>query len=244
MSKVKDEFFTDQEPEESFQVDPLYEGQWQNKKPEPPGIMAIPATETGLIALALSKAQGELSNVEKTHAGYQNRYKFADLGQVLDVIRPVFSKYGLAFTQLVGDAPEGRVSVTTMILHESGQTLQTTSSMALQKQAGISDAQAAGSVITYLRRYQITAMAGIAQEDTDAAIEEKPKKTRKAPDNFQKPVPNPDVIRALLACEDLPTLQEMWTKLGKDKQKLYEGVKEQRKNELQTKQADEDQKEL
>lgn len=206
----------------------------------------MPSMGLDKLAAALAKAQGELTNVEKTHEGYQGRYKFADLGQVLDVIRPVFSKHGLAFTQLVGDAQDGRVSVTTMLLHESGQTLKTASSMALHKQAGLSDAQAAGSVITYLRRYQITAMAGIAQEDTDAAIEEKPKRSRKpaTSENFQKPTPNPDIIRALLACEDMQTLKEMWGKLDKSEHKLYQSVKEQRKAELEAKFADEQQKEL
>ncbi len=245
MSKFKDAFVTDKEQQaaaDEFFPDPEYDVPLISK---PAGQLAYIPAGRDEIAGALAKAQGELTNVEKKHEGYQGRYKFADLGQVLDVIRPVFAKHGLAFTQLIGDAPEGRVSVTTMLLHESGQKLQTTSSMALHKQAGLSDAQAAGAVITYLRRYQITAMAGIAQEDTDAAIEEKPKRGRKdATQTFHKPTPNPDIIRALLACEDLPTLKEMWGKLDKAEHKLYEGVKEQRKAELQTLEADEQQKAL
>ena len=232
MGKTKDAMFTDQEPPDDFRLDPEYEEETYTAAEAKQEFIAL---NRGLLFLALSKAQGELTNVEKKHEGYQGRYKFADLGQVLDIIRPVFAKHGLAFTQLIGDATDGRVSVTTMLLHESGQTLETTSSMALHKQAGLSDAQAAGSIITYLRRYQITAMAGIAQEDTDAAIEEKPKRVRKpaTSENFQKPTPNPDVIRDLLACENLETLKEKWDKLDKSEHRLYEGIKEQRKEELQ-----------
>ncbi len=240
MSKLKDAM--NQEMPESDFPDPEYDNP-PTRLTEIQGISPSP----GKLGLALAKAQSELQNVEKKHEGYQNRYRFADLGAVLDVIRPVFSKHGLAFTQLVGDAPDGRVSLTTMLLHESGQTLQTTSSMAIHKMQGMSDAQAAGSVITYLRRYQITAMAGIAQEDTDAAIEEKPKRQKRqhAPsEDFQKPLPDPDKIRAILSCEDLQTLAEMWGKFDKSEHKLYNGVKEQRKAELQALEADEQQKAL
>ncbi len=229
MSKVKDAMFTDQEPPDDFRLDPEYDERTYSEDAK------FIAPNRGQLFLALAKAQGELSNVEKKHEGYGGRYKFADLAQALDVIRPVFSKHALSIVQLVGDAPDGRVSITTVLGHESGQTLQTTSSMAIEERAGMSKAQAAGAVITYLRRYQITAMAGIAQEDTDAAIEEKPKRGRNpfATQSFQKPLPNPDIVRAILACEDLQTLKEMWGKLDKSEHRLYEGIKEQRKEELQ-----------
>lgn len=240
MAKVKDAFVTDQDPPDDFRVDPEYD----EKPIAVPsgglrGISAWTATNfenRGKLFLALSKAQGELSNVEAKHEGYKGRYKFAKLDQVLDLIRPIFSSHGLAFVQLVGDAPDGRVMVTTVLGHESGQTIQTTSSMAIHPQPGLSPGQCAGVVITYLRRYQLTALAGIAQEDTDAAPakhDDFKKGYQRQLETFQKPVPNPDVIRALTACEDLETLAEMWGKLSKADHKLYEGVKNIRKKELQ-----------
>ena len=155
------------------------------------------------------------------------------------MIRPIFSNYALSVVQLVGDAADNRVSVTTVLGHESGQTIETTSSMVVHQQPGLSPAQCAGVVITYLRRYQLTALAGIAQEDTDAApakhddFHKGHERQQSKTETFQKPTPSPDVIRALTACEDLETLAEMWSKLSKSDHKLYEGIKNIRKKELQ-----------
>lgn len=217
--------------------------------PEYDALRAAPITNIGKLAGALAKAQGELVNVEKKHEGYQGRYRFADLGQCLDVVRPVFSKHGLAVTQLVSDAPDGRVSVTTMILHESGQVLQTTASMAVHQQAGNSPAQAAGSVITYLRRYQITAMAGIAQEDHDAA-QDAPQRGEQADKPAQRVTKkerqniNPAIVRDIGLCEDLQKLKEMWEKIPKEQHALYESTKNMRKDELSNKEADKAQEKL
>ena len=236
MAKVKDAMFNDQEPPDDFRLDPEYEEKTYTAAEVKQEFIAL---NRGQLFLALSKAQGELSNVEAKHEGYKGRYKFAKLDQVLDLIRPIFSSHGLAFVQLVGDAPDGRVMVTTVLGHESGQTIETTSSMAIHPQPGLSPGQCAGVVITYLRRYQLTALAGIAQEDTDAApakhedFKQGYQAQQSKTETFQKPVPNPDVIRALTACEDLETLAEMWGKLSKADHKLYEGVKNIRKKELQ-----------
>jgi len=118
------------------------------------------------LGVALSKFQGEVNNVSKDKSGYG--YKYADLAQILDVVRPLLSKHGLSVVQMPGKSESG-VTVSTMILHSSGQWLQSETQLPMDTAAKMSAAQAAGSVITYARRYALAAALGIAQEDDDAA---------------------------------------------------------------------------
>ncbi len=60
------------------------------------------------------------------------------------------------------------VTVSTMVLHNSGQWIKSETQLPIDSAAKMSAAQAAGSVITYARRYALAAALGIAQEDDDA----------------------------------------------------------------------------
>lgn len=115
------------------------------------------------LATALSKAQGELENASKSSSNQHFRSKYADLAEILNTIRPVFSLHGLAVTQCPS-FEHGVASVETVLMHSSGQWISSIISAPCSKQ----DAQGVGSAITYCRRYALAAVAGIAQEDDDA----------------------------------------------------------------------------
>lgn len=111
---------------------------------------------------ALALAQGEIENADKNAANPHFKSKYADLAEVLNTIRPVFSKHGLSLIQ----SPEfdgARVSVVTMLAHKEGGYITAQASCVPAK----TDAQGVGSATTYLRRYSAAAIAGIAQEDDD-----------------------------------------------------------------------------
>ena len=114
------------------------------------------------LAKALAISQGELENASKNAANPHYKSKYADLAEVLNTVRPVFAKHGLSFVQF--PSFEGGIAhVETMLMHESGEWIRNTASAPVSKQ----DAQGVGSAVTYLRRYSVAAMAGIAQEDDD-----------------------------------------------------------------------------
>ena len=119
------------------------------------------------LAAAMSKAQAKMrpAQMNCTNPFLKNRY--ADLGAVIEAARPVLEANGLAVTQLVGGSAQ-EISVTTVLMHTSGEWLETCISMGLGESSK-SQAQAAGATITYLRRYSLAAILGIyADEDTDA----------------------------------------------------------------------------
>lgn len=111
---------------------------------------------------ALAKAQGEIENAAKNAANPHFRSKYADLAEVLNTVRPVFSKHGLAIIQST-EFDGSLVSVVTLLAHDKGGFITAKASCVPAK----SDAQGVGSATTYLRRYSAAAVAGIAQEDDD-----------------------------------------------------------------------------
>lgn len=136
------------------------------------------------LATALAKAQGKLENATKASTNPHFKSKYADLAEVINTVRPVFSEHGLAVTQFPSFA-DGIVSVETVLMHSSGEWMSSAVSAPVTKQ----DAQGVGSAITYCRRYSLAAVAGIAQEDDDAnsAVGPKPKAATKptlAPERF------------------------------------------------------------
>ena len=127
----------------------------------------------GALAKALAQCQGEISNATKNAMNPHFKSKYADLGEVLDAIRPFSSKYGLAFSQCPAMKADGRFYLETVLLHESGEYIIFDPS---ETTLGKNDAQGVGSATTYLRRYSIAGVFGISQEDDDAN-----KATEKAP---------------------------------------------------------------
>ena len=127
------------------------------------------------LASALCKVQSEIVDATKDKSGDRGKYKYADLGQLLNLIRPVITKYGLSVSQFPCEAVDSdSVAVETVLMHESGEWISNKFSMKLHKIVtkdgrDVTNApQAAGSVITYARRYALAAVIGITQEDDDA----------------------------------------------------------------------------
>lgn len=122
------------------------------------------------LAAALADAQAEIENAAKASKNDHLKNRYADLAEILNTVRPVFSRHGLAFTQLPS-MENGQVCVETVLTHKSGEWISSTLAgpfgMMDRNHNIRQDAQSIGSAITYYRRYALAAMAGIAQEDDD-----------------------------------------------------------------------------
>lgn len=119
------------------------------------------------LAAALAKAQSEMKGAVKDSANPFFKSKYADLASVWDAWKPVGPKNGLAIVQ-TASAEGPRVTVTTMLCHVSGQWIQGALTATAKEESG----QAIGSIITYLRRYGLAAIVGIAPEDDDGEAAE------------------------------------------------------------------------
>jgi hypothetical protein len=115
------------------------------------------------LAAALVALEAEIQNPKNTATNPFLKNKYAPLNDLLTEYRPLMAKHGLAIVQL--PAGEDRVGVTTMLIHQSGEWVADTVEMTVHDEKGKSNAQVAGSIITYLRRYAVSAVLGIASED-------------------------------------------------------------------------------
>lgn len=142
------------------------------------------SNELASIAKALNKAQGESKDLQKDKQGYG--YKYAKLESILSMLRPIIVKHGLSVIQTNGN--DGNlITVTTRILHESGEWIEDTGGVEYQPLNKMNNAQSVGSIITYLRRYQISSFFNITS-DEDVDGKEDAKQTKK-PNNQQPQKP-------------------------------------------------------
>jgi len=122
----------------------------------------------GNVAKALVSAAAEIKNVKKDTQGFG--YKYATLDSILEMIRPVLAKNKLTIIQ-GEDIVDSMIVVQTILMHESGEYAETISKAPYIELKGMNSYQSLGAGITYLRRYAISSLLGIAsEEDTDANV--------------------------------------------------------------------------
>lgn len=119
----------------------------------------------GALAGALAKAQKAIEGAAKDSKNPHFNSKYADLASIVTACREPLATNELAVVQSSSVPDAGIVSMTTMLIHSSGEWIE---SDPLRVQAKDAGPQAVGSCLTYLRRYQLASMVGIAPEDDDA----------------------------------------------------------------------------
>lgn len=124
------------------------------------------------ISAALVAALGEMTDIRKGReakvqmkSGGNYGYKYADLADTIQSVRPVLAAHGLAVMQNASTTNPDLVLISTTVLHRSGEWI-TFDPLALP--AGRT-AQETGSAISYGRRYHLIACLGLAAEDDDGA---------------------------------------------------------------------------
>jgi len=132
------------------------------------------------LADAISKAQGEMPIVKMNSVNPFLKNKYADLGAVIETTRPILAKHGLSIIQFP-TSTDGNIGLTTVLTHVSGEWMEDTIYLPLSDSKGLSVAQNAGVIISYLRRYAWQSVLGVyADEDVDGHAPtpaQKPEKT-------------------------------------------------------------------
>lgn len=138
--------------------------------PEPQSFPAFPemelnfSTPAGDIFAALAKAQGTYVAAKKDKQNPFFKSSYADLSSVMRACVPSLSENGICVTQLPMPSRDHAV-VKTILGHASGQWISCVVKLPL---VGKKDAQGVGGGLTYARRYGLSAVAGVPQEDDDA----------------------------------------------------------------------------
>jgi hypothetical protein len=180
------------------------------------------------IAKALAKAQAKIQTAATATEGQAGprKYLYADLHSVWQACRAALTENGISVVQSPF-AAGASVTVTTLLLHESGEWFRADLTM----NAGSATPQAIGSVITYARRYSLAAMVSVAPGDDDDGAEgskrppqsgrhEEPPPRERHPDRRpdppadQKPTPPPPQAQTLEEVFAKLGAKEPWEKLG------------------------------
>ena len=161
----------------------------------------------GKLAEALAAYQSTAANPANSAKNPFLKNKYAPLNEILSMVRPELAKHGLALSQLVVGCD--RVGVTTVLMHASGEYISGTVSLAPDASKGLSTAQNAGVVVTYLRRYGVQSILGISgEDDTDGAHGDDKKQDAK-PAVPEKPTPMAASVLSTLGAEMKAALKEL-----------------------------------
>jgi hypothetical protein len=127
----------------------------------------------GAIAAALSKAQGELTNPEKSLTATicspfpreaDRTFRYASLSSGLDIIRKVLGKHEIAIVQTTAiDQEAGLIRLTSVLAHSSGEWMS--SDWPVCPVGDTAAPHRMGAALTYARRYALFTLVGIAGED-------------------------------------------------------------------------------
>lgn len=125
---------------------------------------------------ALSKAQGELKPAIKDSKNPHFNSMYADLNSVWSACREPLSRNNLSVVQTVETIGEN-MSLVTMLAHASGQWIKSSLPIILPKsdteidrygkERKINKLHVLGSALTYLRRYSLASIVGIATDEDD-----------------------------------------------------------------------------
>ncbi|MGB7099814.1 MAG: ERF family protein [Xanthobacteraceae bacterium] len=127
----------------------------------------------GSLAAALAKAQGELTNPEKSlvgtipangRGGAERMFRYASLSSGLDIVRKVLGQHEIATMQTTAvDEAAGIVNLTTVLAHASGEWIA--SDWPVCAVSETASRQRMGAALTYARRYALFTLVAIAGED-------------------------------------------------------------------------------
>ena len=119
------------------------------------------------LSKALPLAQGEFRAIRFDSVNPFLKNHFASLGALIEATRAILAKHGLSVIQIPFSEGE-LVGVETILLHVSGEYISGTMKLPVGEERGKSNAQVAGSIITYIRRYSYGSILGLyADEDGD-----------------------------------------------------------------------------
>lgn len=163
------------------------------------------------LAAALVAAQSEMVDPRKNADNPHFRSKYADLPEVLGIVRPVFARHGLALWSGLDVTPEGHALVVLDIIH--GGTGEKLRSAAPVPPSVLDNPQKVGSFVSYMRRYLTQAAANIAADDDDANMASSAPRSVAAPATSKSPAVKSAAVSALKAEIEAASTLEVLTAL-------------------------------
>jgi hypothetical protein len=134
--------------------------------------------QIGDLVAALAKAQGEFTQAVKDSDNPYYGSKYADLNAVISAVRPALNKHGIFMTHDLESDLERQCAIVTVGFYFGEQFIEVTAEAPAtgrakkdERNEGVAatkfDVQTIGAAWSYLRRYTLQAICGLASEDDD-----------------------------------------------------------------------------
>ena len=190
--------------------------------------------------MSLSKFQNGCPPILKTKAGYDKRYYYAPLDQIIKVIKGPLFKSQLTYRWEQAEK-DGKILVTCIITHVDGHSEQTTLESAPDSSGGKNTIQSKGSAVQYLRRYTLESVLGIATSATDndgnsapTAPRAKKPSTSKAPKKINQKASEKLLLEAKLTIDEYSDRMELKkNSIATIQEKKVAGMHQEHSDELQ-----------
>lgn len=181
----------------------------------------------GALALALSKAQADITGALKDSANPFFKSKYADLASCWDACRKQLAANELAVIQTTDiDDLTNRPILRTILAHSSGEYVKSITPILTKDDSP----QAQGSGITYARRYALAAIVGLAQIDDDAEAAQA--RNKPATNPVTNAVTNPAILAQISACTTPADLKALYLSLPESDRQAHVPAFDARKKVL------------
>jgi hypothetical protein len=130
---------------------------------------------------AIAAAKLEIPPIERNAKGH-NEKTYANFAAIAKTVDPILGKHGLSYRFRTNQGE--RISVTCILSHKAGHYEETTLSGPADTSGNKNAIQAIGSTLTYLQRYSLVQMLGLAaaNDDDGASASGKEKVTQEQAD--------------------------------------------------------------
>lgn len=115
---------------------------------------------------AISEAKSKIPVIGRNATGHNNK-RYADFATIARTIDPVLSAHGLSYR--FRSHQDDRVHVTCILSHRDGHSEEATIAGPPDGSGNKNAIQAIGSTLTYLQRYSLSQMLGLASSEDDDA---------------------------------------------------------------------------
>ncbi len=151
---------------------------------------------------AVAEAKKEIPAITRNATGHNSK-RYADFAAIARVVDPIIGRHGLSYR--FRTTQNGTISVTCILSHKAGHSEETTLCGPADGSGNKNAIQAIGSTLTYLQRYSLVQMLGLAAAADDdgkagAAVDEAPPApgsiTEQQADNIRELLEAKEVSRA------------------------------------------------
>lgn len=113
---------------------------------------------------AVAEAKAKIPAITRNRTGHNDK-RYADFAAIAKVVDPVLSEFGLSYRFRTSQTD--RINVTCILAHRAGHCEETTLSGPADTSGNKNAIQAIGSTLSYLQRYSLVQMLGLAASDDD-----------------------------------------------------------------------------